>query len=232
MVDQMVDDGPPDEKHKDLLEWAFGWIICVDPTAIRAHLDELRAQNPGVEKRVLANKVYSGTAWKAASAGAVLGLPSNPWTAVPAATLDLAAMVRLQVVAAGHVAEIHNPGFLDEEFGRYELLVPVFGGSAGSQVLRAAGIRGTMGITRQAIRRYLSKETLRAFRTIMLKYFGQKVTQRAVITKTLPVVGGLIGGTWNYLEVHVVGNRVIKYFEGEPLPSDEESPAPEPGAGG
>lgn len=38
----------------------------------------------------------------------------------------------------------------------------------------------------------------------MLKYFGIKVTQKGVVTKTLPIVGGLIGGGWNYIEVSVV----------------------------
>ena len=46
----------------------------------------------------------------------------------------------------------------------------------------------------------------------MLKYFGLKVTQKGLITKTLPVVGVLIGGTWNYIEVGMVRNRTIKYF--------------------
>lgn len=70
-----------------------------------------------------------------------------------------------------------------------------------------------MGVTRVLIRKYLSKETLKQFQKIMLKYFGIKVTQKAVITKTLPIVGGLIGGTWNYIEVGQVQKRTIDYFD-------------------
>lgn len=61
------------------------------------------------------------------------------------------------------------------------------------------------------------KSTLKKFKDVMLKYFAMKVTQKAVITKTLPVVGGLIGGGWNYVELRLVGGRVVNYFEGRPV---------------
>jgi hypothetical protein len=83
----------------------------------------------------------------------------------------------------------------------------------GSQFARELGIRGGMGVTRAAIREYLSKQTLKAFQKIMLKYFGIKVTQKAVITKTVPIIGGLIGGLWNYIEVNQIKSRTISYFE-------------------
>lgn len=68
-------------------------------------------------------------------------------------------------------------------------------------------------MTRAAIKKYLSKETLKAFQKILLKYFGIKVTQKGVITKTVPIVGGAIGGVWNYFEVTGIKKRTIQYFE-------------------
>ncbi|HXF07365.1 MAG TPA: hypothetical protein VNK45_02395, partial [Candidatus Acidoferrales bacterium] len=55
----------------------------------------------------------------------------------------------------------------------------------------------------------------KTFRKIMGKYFGIKVTQKGIITKTLPIIGGLIGGTWNYIEISGIKKRIIKYFEGD-----------------
>jgi len=55
---------------------------------------------------------------------------------------------------------------------------------------------------------------LKAFQKIMLKYFGIKVTQKGVTTKTLPIVGGLIGGAWNYIEDGSIKRRITDYFEG------------------
>lgn len=59
----------------------------------------------------------------------------------------------------------------------------------------------------------MSKESLKQFKKVTLKYFGLKVTQKGVITKTVPVVGGLIGGVWNWVEVSVIKARTVRYFE-------------------
>ena len=83
--------------------------------------------------------------------------------------------------------------------------------------MREFGVRGGMGLTRVGVKKYLSKEALKTLQKIMLKYFGIKVTQKGIITKTLPIVGGLIGGTWNYVEVSGIKKRAIKYFEGKEI---------------
>ncbi|GMU03899.1 hypothetical protein [Corallococcus caeni] len=48
------------------------------------------------------------------------------------------------------------------------------------------------------IRRYISKGVLKALQRFALKYLGLKLTQRAIITKTVPLVGAGIGATWNH----------------------------------
>ncbi|MGZ3805255.1 MAG: hypothetical protein ACXVB4_13660 [Pseudobdellovibrionaceae bacterium] len=140
-------------------------------------------------------------------------MPANPWVAVPAATTDIAITLKTEVYAAAWTAIIYDESFFDDEEAKWELLIPVLGLNVGSQFVRELGIRGGMGVTRAAIRKYLSKETLKASQRIMLKYFGVKVTQKAVITKTVPIIGGLIGGAWNYLEVNRIKSRTISYFE-------------------
>jgi hypothetical protein len=121
--------------------------------------------------------------------------------------------LKTEVYAAARTAIIYNESFFDDEDAKWELLIPVLGLNVASQFARELGIAGSMGITRAAIRQYLSRETLKTFQRIMLKYFGLKVTQKGVITKTLPIIGGLIGGGWNYLEVGRAKSRTIGYFE-------------------
>lgn len=65
---------------------------------------------------------------------------------------------------------------------------------------------------------------LRAIKRLALKYLGLKIGQRWLITKVLPVVGGLIGGGWNFGEVHVVGKRTIRYFQDKPIEGAEAAP--------
>ena len=200
------------EESKALIK-ALEWVVEIDPPAILASVKAEREKFPNISNRKLAEKAFSSARWKATSTGFVTGLPANPWTAVPAATLDVAVTLRTEVAAVARAAVIYDENFFDDEDAKWELLIPIFGLNIGSQALREFGIRGGMGVTRATIRKYLSKETLKQFKKIMLRYFGIKVTQKGVITKTIPVVGGLIGGGWNFIEVGRVRKRTILYLE-------------------
>lgn len=197
------------------------WVVDIDPPAIIASVEAERIKSPSSNNRKLADAAFSRARWKATATGIATGLPANPWVAVPAATLDVAATLKLEVLAAARVAVIYDKKFFDDQDAVWELLIPIFGINVGSQAFRQLGIRGGMGATRAAIRKYLSKETLKQFQKLMLKYFGIKITQKGVITKTLPIVGGVIGGTWNFIEVGRIKSRTIKYFEEGGLPSAE-----------
>jgi hypothetical protein len=46
------------------------------------------------------------------------------------------------------------------------------------------------------------------------KRLGVRITQKAVATKAIPVVGASIGGAWNWLEIQAIGDRAINYHAG------------------
>jgi hypothetical protein len=203
---------PMTDESKALLK-VLEWVIDIDAPAILASVAAERNQHPELTNKQLAGNAFSHARWKATYAGLVTGLPANPWVALPAATTDIAVTLKTEVYAAARTAIIYDESFFDDEEAKWELLIPVLGLNVGSQFARELGIRGGMGVTRAAIRRYLSKETLKTFQKIMLKYFGIKVTQKAVITKSIPIIGVLIGGAWNYIEVNQIKSRTISYFE-------------------
>lgn len=211
---------------------ALEWVVEIDPPAIIASLKAEKTKHPNLSNRQLAEKAFSGARWKATSIGIATGLPANPWTAAPAATADVALMLRTEVAAVARAAIIYDERFFDDEDAKWELLIPVFGLNVGSQLARELGVRGGMGVSRAAIKKYLSKETLKLFKKIMLKYFGLKITQKGIITKTVPIVGGVIGGGWNYLEVSRVRKRTIAYFEVYETPDDGSNSRVDLNAGG
>lgn len=192
---------------------ALEWAIDIDAPAIVASVAAERTRKPRASNKMLAEAAFTSARRKATAAGVASGLPSNPFVAIPAATLDVAATLKLEILAAARVAVIYDPNFFDEENSAWELLIPIFGINVASQISREMGVRGGQTLARIAIKKYLSKETLKAFKKIMLKYFGIKITQKGLIAKTLPVVGGIIGGTWNYVEVGAIRDRTIRYFE-------------------
>jgi hypothetical protein len=200
------------DENNALME-VLEWVVDIDLAAIVASVAEERNQHPELTHKQLAGNAFSHARWKATYAGLVTGLPANPWAALPAATTDVAVTLKTEVYAAARTAIIYDASFFDDDEAKWELLIPVLGLNVGSQFAREISIRGGIGVTRAAIRKYLSKETLKAFQKIILKYFGIKITQKSVITKTVPIIGGLIGGAWNYIEVNQIKSRTISYFE-------------------
>lgn len=203
-----------DDSDESTLMKVLAWVVHVDPAAAKEAVADLRARYPSATSQDLSRKFFSGARWKATATGVVTGLPTNPLAAVPAAIADVGTVLRIEASAASRVAITFDEHFFAEENAEWELLVPLFGFDVVSQVAREAGMRAGMAVTRQVIRTYLSKGTLKAFQKVMLKYLGIKVTQRAVITKTLPIVGGVIGGGWNFVELTLLRSRCINYFSG------------------
>jgi hypothetical protein len=195
------------------LQSTLEFALKVNVDEARLDVATLRKRHPNRSNRELARAQFSNSGWKAVASGVLTGLPSNPWTAVPAALIDVGATLRIEVAAAARVAEIYDPAFLDDKDALWALLIPITGIELGSQALRELAVQGGMQSTKLLIRKFLSKETLESFKHLMLKYFGIKVAQKDIISKTLPIVGGLIGGTWNYFEVKAIGRRTIAFFE-------------------
>ena len=214
------------EVGSDLVKQVFDWATYVQPGAVKTHVDRLREKKPDASPRELAETIVRRTKLKTTAVGAGTGLPANPWTSGGAGILDAGAVLRMHSFMVAQIGECYDPDFLDDPDAQAELLVPLFGANAASQAVREGAVLGGMGVTRQAIKKLITGDRLKRFRRIMLKYFGKIAGQKTVITKTFPVIGALIGGGWNFAETSVVGNRAIKWFEGEALPVEDEDEAP------
>lgn len=197
---------------EEKLKKAFDLITDVDKLKVRSAIKSARAENSNLNNLELATQFFNNSRLKAAAAGFGLGVAGNPLAIVPAAIADITITTKTEVFAAACVAEIFEEGFLDADTAKYELLVPVFGASALNQFAAELGVNAGKTITKDLIKKFLSKETLKQFKKIMLKYFGIKVTQKGIITKTLPIAGGIIGAGWNAIEVSIMKRRVIEYF--------------------
>ena len=187
-------------------------IFNIDREAVRAYVRRLRENHPIEKEDALIQRVIRDARLRTTLTGIATGLPSNLAVAIPAAVADLSVVYRLEVFMAACMAEIYDSEFLDDEASFYELLIQILGGQVVSQVLRELGVKAGMSISREFIKKYISKEFLKLIKKIALKYLGLKLTQRALIAKAVPVLGGIIGGAWNNAETEVVARRVIYYF--------------------
>src|SRR5688572_6288531 len=157
--------------------------------------------------------VKSARGWGAA-AGATTGLAASPITMLPAAVADIVAMLRIEGRMAGTIAALLDPESLnDPATFRRDIIRVVFPGAV-SQALRKVGIRVGENATKALIAKYASRALMKEIGEQAAKRLGIRLTQKAVATKAVPLVGAGIGGAWNWLEIQAIGNRAIEYHGG------------------
>ena len=190
----------------------FDWVISFDDCKVRQEVELLRRRFPEATTYELAEQAFSDVRLQVITAGAAMGLAANPLLSVAGALADLSVTTRAQLFAAACAAELLIPGFLDTDTARHELLLPVLGGSVISQLGAEFGLKAAQTATREFLVRFINQRGLRVMNAVLTRVFGRRVTQRALITKTIPLVGCVIGGAWNAMEAEVVRNRTLRYL--------------------
>lgn len=188
------------------------WVISFDEDKVRQEVMLLRRRFPDATTYELAQQAFSDVRLSVITAGAAMGLAANPLLSVAGALADLSVTTRAQLFAAACAAELLIPGFLNSETARYELLVPVLGSTVISQLAVEFGLKAAKTATRDVVVRLINQRSLRLINAVVARVFGRRVTQRALITKTIPLVGCLVGGAWNAMEVEVIKNRTLRYL--------------------
>ena len=193
---------------ENLLEW-----VVPDREQCRKAAEELVARNPGMSREELARQAVSSAQGWAAGAGAATGVAANPMIALPAAVADMAAVLRIEGTMAGTIAALIDPDSLDNpRTFPADVLAIVFPGAV-SQALRQVGVRWGQRISQELIRRYLSEGLVKSVTRLASRYLFVHVTEKAIVSKTVPLVGAGIGASWNWLEVKAVGTRAIHYYQ-------------------
>lgn len=187
-----------------------------DPQACREAAANLRAAHPHETGEQLAQRAVDEARMQAMAVGAVTGLATNPVTMVPAALADMAAMLRIEGLMAGTVAALIDPESLDRPTLRADLIGVIFPGAV-SQVLRQLGVRAGEQTTKGLIRKYVTEDLVKTVVRLAARHVGVDLTRKAIMEKTVPLVGAGIGAGWNWVEVGAVGGRAVRYFKGEPL---------------
>src|SRR5205085_9073019 len=135
------------------------------------------------------------------------GAVASPVTMLPAAVADMAAMLKLEGKLAGTIAALLDPKSLDDpDLFQKEILRAVFPGAV-SQALRKVGVRAAEDATKNLLRKALTREASKEAGERAAKMLGIRLTEKAIATKAVPIIGAGIGAAWNWLEIQAVGNR-------------------------
>jgi hypothetical protein len=200
------------------LEQILTWLMP-DAEDCRRAAEELRLQDPEATSQQQARRAVKESRKWAASIGGATGLAASPVTMLPAAVADAAAMLKLEGKLAGTVAALLDPDSLsDRDTFRKEILRVVFPGAV-SQALRKVGVRAGEEATKSIVRKLLGREAGKELGERAVKFLGIRLTEKAVATKTVPLVGAAIGAGWNWLEIQAVGLRAVNYHLGLESPA-------------
>jgi hypothetical protein len=204
-----------DDDDENKLVKVLQWVMDIDPADVIAKVTKKQNAHQGEDARALAQQLVQSYARKAGAEGFVSGLAPSLILMFGTATVDMAYVLRLYAYLTAAIGYLANPNYFDDPDWKDDAFLMLAGPKAVSRLMREAGVQLGRHGSKILIKRYLSRAILTALKKFILKWFGKKVTQRMIITKVMPVVGGVIGGSWNYVELRVMGSRIIGYhFDG------------------
>jgi hypothetical protein len=205
-----------------MFEDLLGWIVP-DRETCRAAADELRQENPSATPEQLARRAIASAKNWGLAAGGTTGIVANPIVMLPAAMADIAAMLRIEGQMAGTIAALLDPGsMLDDKIFQADVLAIIFPGAV-SQALRQVGLRAGQRITRNLIQKYVTENFVKDASRVAVKFLMIRVTKKAVVSKTIPLVGAGIGAAWNWIELEAVGKRAVRYYQRRSIGPGTES---------
>jgi len=194
---------------------ALRWALTGDPEVYKRYVHDKQQAHPGESPRRIARRVVNVYAGTGSLEGFATGMLSNPLLAVGGALTDIGVLLRSYASITAKVGYLANPRYFDDPDWQQEALLMLVGPKVIAKVFGDAAVLASGQVTKVLVRKHLSKEVLKTLQRFVLKWFGRKLTQRAIITKTVPIIGGLIGAGWNYGEVRIIGGRILRYhFDG------------------
>ncbi len=200
------------EDMQQALDNVMDNVVRTSGEKIHLYMDKLKEQNPELSNEELAKKILNRKAFKNGLVGAVAGvggLITLP-VSVPA---DLVTSWKIQISTALAIAYIygHTIHTTDLKTDIYLILA----GNSAKEALKRIGIEASKGITKNAIQKYITRETMKK----IWKVVGQKVITKAgeksitSFMKMVPLAGAPVGFVFDWSSTQVVGKYAMKYYK-------------------
>jgi hypothetical protein len=215
MQGRMKDDGAarPYEGQvaQSRLTRAVEWALSVPEESCRRRVDRRRAEASTVKARAIAERMVKACAWKAGMEGFVTSFGSNVLIALPAALGDLLTMLHFYARLTAEIGYLANANYFADPAWRIDAYATVFGPKVFSHLAREVGVPISKHLVTVGARRIMTDEMIMGLQRWVPRWLAKRITERGLVTKTVPIVGGLVGGLWNYVEMRRIGRRIIKY---------------------
>ena len=199
-----ADDGIKNKAQAALIEalnWLYDRVVGSQETADVAK--GLRS-NTEIDRRIAYYCTLAGTAGFVTNVGGALTLPVTlPANLLSVATLQLRLIAE---IASARGYDLHGPE-------ARTLALACLTGNAALDILKEAGVR----VGQRAIAQIAGALIARINQAVGSRLLAKAGAQGAVnLTKFVPVVGGLVGGTVDALSTRAVGEIAKRVFEALP----------------
>ncbi|MBW4722254.1 EcsC family protein [Saccharothrix obliqua] len=172
-------------------------------------LDRGMTRDEAVRALIRAHVAAAGVQGFAMNVGGLITLPVT----LPA---NVAAAYLVQTHLIASIAAVHGHD-LDSERVRTAILVCLLG-NAGAELVKKAGIRAGAKLTMSLIERIPAQLIRELNKRVGFTLVAKYGTARAGITlaKGVPLVGGVIGGSFDAVTTRAVGGFARRFFAGRP----------------
>jgi hypothetical protein len=215
MKERIQDDGAArtheGQEAQGKLARAVEWALAVPEQSCRTRVDRRRVEQAPAAAKAIAERMVKACAWKAGVEGFVTSFGSNVLIALPAALGDLLTMLHFYARLTAEIGYLADPHYFEDPAWRIDAYATVLGPQVFSRIAREVGVPVSRHLTTVGARRLLTQEVIMGVQRWMPRWLGRRITQHGLATKVVPIVGGLVGGVWNYVEMRKVGRRIIRY---------------------
>lgn len=203
--------------------------ILVEGTTSVLSIDEIRTH---------ALKVVSANTKKTSGIAFMAGLPSSPLAMIPAGMGDTVQYFGYAIRMAQEIAYLYgdidiftNGNELSEE-GQNRLIMylgTMFGVSGAASLVKKNLVPHlSTHLAKKVVSKPLTKTTWYPLLKRVAAALGYKITKQALgktITKSVPVIGGVVSGGLTWATFKPLGNRLIEVFEDQLRTSENETTA-------
>ncbi len=181
-----------------LYERVLIWAMDVDPDDCRQEIEWRRGRNPQLSQRQLGRQMMLEYSLLSLGEGALTAMASGPFLAIPAALVDTAFILRMAARLNGCIGLLSNPDYFSDDRWRAD----------------AVALIGNDPVAQQGARRTVLQVTNRV---------ALQLASRAGVRRLIPVLGGIVGGAWNFLEIRALAARIFDYHFDDSVADDTPS---------
>lgn len=172
---------------------------------VNSYLSKTKNSDEAIKQFIRYQKIKCATTGFVTGVGGLITLPVT----LPA---DMASSLYIEMRMIAAIAIMRGYNIQDDQVKTAIFLC--FAGNAAGDVIKQVGIKSLQTIT---IKKLLPKLTGDMIKAINKKVGFRLITKTgskgvANLTKWVPLLGGVVGGTWNWLEVAVYAKYAKKMF--------------------